>query len=190
MPDAVLHILEPSTGFKSTEASSFIAQMDDLSRRLRADTRDLTPEILGWQPAPGMNTMGMLLAHNAIVEVFWTGLVLDDLQRDAVPYEKILGVSGDDDGMPMPEGGMPPQALANKDVAFFDDLLDRARANLKRAARVLDDAAMERQITRSRPDGTQRVVNVRWTIYHMLEHFSGHYGQILLLKHLHRSRKG
>jgi DinB superfamily len=190
MPDVVRHVLEAADGFKSAEAASFIAQMDDLSRRLRADTRDLTPQMLGWQPAPGMNTMGMLLAHNAIVEVFWTGLVLDDLQRDAVPYVSILGVSGDDDGMPMPEAGLPPAAIANKDIAFFDDLLDRARANLKRAARTLDDAAMERQVTRTRPDGTARVVNVRWTIYHMLEHFSGHYGQVLLLKHLYRSRKG
>jgi uncharacterized damage-inducible protein DinB len=189
MPDPVRQILEPGTGFSSREAASFIAQMDDLSRRLHTDTRDLTPEMLSWQPAPGMNTMGMLLAHNAIVEVFWTSLVLDDMQRDAVPYENVLGIGGDDDGMPMPAGGLPPAALAKKDLSFFDDLLDRARANLKRAAHALDDAGMERQVTRTRPDGTQRTVNVRWTIYHMLEHFSGHYGQILLLKHLYRSRR-
>ena len=33
------------------------------ARALIADTRGLTPEALGWQPAPGMNTIGMLLAH-------------------------------------------------------------------------------------------------------------------------------
>ncbi len=27
---------------------------------------------------------------------------------------------------------------------------------------------------------------MRWVLYHMLEHFSGHYGQILLLRHLYR----
>ncbi|MBI1799323.1 MAG: DUF664 domain-containing protein [Candidatus Eisenbacteria bacterium] len=182
-------ILEPLAGFASREAASFLTQMDDLSRRLQVDTRDLTPEALAWQPAPGMNTMGMLLAHNAIVEVWWTSLVLDDLERDAVPMKGVLGIGVDDDGMPLPENGLPPAALANRDLAFFDGLLDRARANLRRSAQALDDAGMERQVTRLAPDQRSRVINVRWTMYHMLEHYAGHYGQILMLKHLHRARK-
>jgi hypothetical protein len=28
------------------------------------------------------------------------------------------------------------------------------------------------------------IVNPRWAFYHILEHQAGHYGQILLLKHL------
>jgi hypothetical protein len=30
---------------------------------------------------------------------------------------------------------------------------------------------------------------MRWVLYHMLEHFSGHYGQILLLRHQYRDRE-
>src|SRR5438552_11213966 len=36
---------------------------------------------------------------------------------------------------------------------------------------------------RTRPNGEPCEVEVRWVIYHMLEHFAGHFGQILLLQH-------
>ena len=36
---------------------------------------------------------------------------------------------------------------------------------------------------RTRPNGEPCEVEVRWVIYHMLEHFGGHFGQILLLQH-------
>ena len=38
---------------------------------LAKDLKDITPAELQWQLRPGMNTIGMLLAHLAIVEVFW-----------------------------------------------------------------------------------------------------------------------
>src|SRR6185295_20379538 len=89
--------IEIPPGYQSREVASFIAQMDDQLRLLTANTRDITPEELEWQPKPGMNTIGMLLAHNAIVEVFWT---LVSLKRDEKPMaEPILGINMDDDGM-------------------------------------------------------------------------------------------
>ncbi len=36
---------------------------------------------------------------------------------------------------------------------------------------------------RTRPNGEPCEVGVCWVIYHMLEHFAGHFGQILLLQH-------
>jgi hypothetical protein len=132
-----------------------------------------------------MNTIGMLLAHNAIVEVFWTKIAL---KREEKPEgEVVLGISFDDDGMPLPDEGKPPAVLAGKDLAYFDDLLRKARAFLKEAAKSVSDADLDGEITRKRPDGTQRVINVRWYFYHVLEHFSGHHGQVLLLRHLYRA---
>ena len=72
------YAIEPPAGFRSREAALFVAQLDDQSRRLTADTLALTPAALEWQPAPGQNTMGMLLAHIAYWEVFWTRMVLED----------------------------------------------------------------------------------------------------------------
>ena len=157
--------------------------MDDQLRRQNEQTRSLTPADLEWQPAPGMNTIGMLLAHQAIVEVFWTGIGIEDQQRDAIRYQEILGVTGDDDGMPIAENGAPPAILAGKDLAFYDDLLDRARRHLKQVAAGFATPISRSCRARTRPNGELREIEVRWIIYHMLEHFAGHFGQILVLQH-------
>jgi len=41
----------------------FAAQFDDMLRRLKKVVEELEVRHLEWQPAPGMNTVGMLLAH-------------------------------------------------------------------------------------------------------------------------------
>ena len=178
-----LSLLELPNGYQSNEVSSFIAQLDDQTRRLTEDTRGLTREALAWQPAPGMNTIGMLLAHIAIVEVYWTGLVLEGLERDQIRYHELIGIGSDDDGMPQPPAGKPPAVLAGRDLAYFDDLIARGRAQLKQVAAGLSDSDLVRTVHRVSMSGQPRELELRWTLYHLLEHFAGHYGQILLLKH-------
>jgi hypothetical protein len=183
MPTVDREVLVMPTGFASREAASFIAQLDDQSTRLRADTRGLTPEALAWQPAPGMNTIGMLLAHNAIVEVFWTRISIGQYDYK---IDEVLGIGMDDDGMPLAEGGMPPATLSGKDLAFYDDLLARARSYARKTIAGFTDADIEREIERTRRDGVIHQTTVRWILYHMVEHFAGHYGQINLLAHHQR----
>ncbi len=178
-------MIQPFPGFRSQEAASFMAQMDDQSRLLLDRIKDITPEELEWQPKPGMNTIGMLLAHLAIVEAWWTCLVVKG-QADA-KGEPIIGIGWDDDGMPVPEEGRAPANLAGKDLAYYTDLMRKARAFVTEAAKGVSDADLEREVSRKRPDGTERVINVRWYFYHMLEHFSGHFGQVLLLRHMFRA---
>ncbi len=176
--------IERPAGFRSTEAALFIAQMDDQLRLLREGIQGMTPEELQWQPKPGMNTIGMLLAHLAVVEVWWTMVALkNDPNADLVP---ILGIGVDDDGMPLKEGGTAPAKLAGKDLAYFDDLMTRARQFVKEAAASVSDADLASEFSRTRDDGSTRSITRRWYLYHILEHFSGHFGQILLLRHLYR----
>jgi len=181
------HVLALPEGFRAREIASFVSQMDDQTRRLTADTRGATVEELGWQPAQGMNTIGMLLAHIAIVEVHWTQFGV--LGRAPAPFVESLGIGGDDDGMPLPAEGTPPAALAGKDLAFFDDLLARARRQYKEVATGLAESDLDRVVTRTDRRGRARELDVRWILYHMLEHFAGHYGQILLLRHQYRARQ-
>jgi uncharacterized damage-inducible protein DinB len=161
-----------------------MAQLEDQTTRLTEDTRSLTPAALAWQPAPGMNTIGMLLAHMAIVEVFWTQV--GPLGLKEYECESVLGIGMDDDGMPCPDGGGPPAGLQGKGIAYFDDLLSRSRAYVIRAASSLADADLDREIVRQRRDGTTHATNMRWILYHLVEHYAGHYGQINLLAHHHR----
>jgi len=175
-------ILQPAAGFASTEVGSFLAQMDDQTRRLTADTRGTTPAELAWQPRPGTNTIGMLIAHIAIVEAYWLSIAAQ------VPFEcaRVLGIGEDDDGMPIPAEGLPPAGLASRDLSYFDDLLARARAYDKSISQRWTEADLERRVQRTGRDGNTWTLNVRWVLYHVLEHQAGHYGQILLLRHLHR----
>jgi uncharacterized damage-inducible protein DinB len=169
---------------RSREAAWFLAQLDDQSGRLGQDIAALTPAALAWQPAAGMNTIGMLLAHIAIVEVFWTQV--GPLALTAYETESVLGINIDDDGMPIDDGALPPAGLAGKPLSFYVDLLARARAYSRRAITGLADADLDRVILRTRRDGSQHECDMRWILYHMVEHYAGHYGQINLLAHQHR----
>lgn len=179
--------MTPLPEFRSPEVGSFMVQLDDQLRLLKEATRDLTADDLMWQPARGMNTIGMLLAHLAVVEVWWTKFALAG--ESEADVDDVLGIHADDDGLPLPEGAPPFALLDGKGMAFYDDLLDRSRAYLKRMARDREPADLEREMQRDRADGSMRIFNVRWYYYHLLEHFSGHYGQILLLKHLRRASR-
>ncbi len=140
-------------------------------------------------PAPGLNTIGMLLAHIAIAEVYWTQV--GPLGMATFESESVIGIGGDDDGMPLAAGGSPAAPLMGRELAYFDDLLARARAHTKHALAGLTDADLEREISRPGPGGTVKgVVNLRWILYHMVEHEAGHYGQINLLRHQHRISAG
>lgn len=178
------YLLVP-TGYPSREAASFLAQLDDQAALLRADLEGILPEELAWQPAPGLNTIGMLLAHLAIVEVLWSQ-VIRGIPPDTMP---VLGLDiREGDGMPLAEGSPPPASLAGNDLPYYLDLLARARAYARETAMQVTDADLERDRERTRRDGIRQEFNVRWVLYHMLEHFSGHYGQILLLRHQYRIR--
>lgn len=192
MSEIVRLPMKPLPGFKSREAGLFLAQLDDQLERLREATRGLTPEDLMWQPAPGMNTIGMLLAHLAVVEVWWTAIVIEEHPADPTIdiVRPVLGIGADDDGLPLAEDAPPFPLLNGKDLAFYDDLLDKGRAYFKRVVKDRPEEDMERTFQRKRPDGEIRERNVRWYYYHVLEHFAGHFGQILLMKHLLRARTG
>jgi uncharacterized damage-inducible protein DinB len=177
--------LEIPKGYRSDEAGSTVAQLDDQSRCLWHDLRDITPAELEWQPAPGMNTIGMLLAHIAIVEVVWADVGL--LGKPAYDVPGALGIGVDEDGMPIPPEGRPPANLAGKRLVFFEDLLRRSRAAVKRAAATLGPDDLGQHRSRARRDGLVEEFNVRWVLYHLVEHFAGHYGQILLLRHQYRA---
>jgi len=162
----------------------FAAQLDNQSWRLKKDLDGLTTEHLEWQSRPGMNTIGMLLAHFAIVELFWINVATHEipLEPDGDDLiKRITGIRMDDDGLPLKEVGKHPQSLAGRSLEDYWKMLDAARAEVHNELGKWTDSDLERtfalrdkQITRS------------WTVYHVLEHFAAHYGQILMLKHMMR----
>ncbi len=181
------HAIEAEAGFRSREVALFVAQLEDQTRRLVADTEGLSPADLEWQPAPGTNTAGMLLAHVAYWEVFWVRAVLE-ARPGPIEVRDVLGIDHAATGHPFPPDGHPPAVLAGRDLAFFHDLLARARAYTYQVARSVADLELDREVERTRPDGSRVSFTPRWALYHVLEHLAGHYGQLNLLKHLYRAR--
>lgn len=187
-PEKALILIRPRV--RSREVASFLAQLDDQSRRMLADTASCNTAELAWQAKPGQNTIGMLLAHNALVEAFWLLVAA----RRCSPAEAIarlsavMGVEFDLDGIPMPAAAKPPRGLAGWTMARYRKLHDRARAFAKRTARAWNDAYLDPSFRYVRMNGQVRILNVRWILYHVLEHQAGHYGQMLLLRHQYRDR--
>ena len=185
----LVNVLEIPRGYRSQEAASFVAQLDDLTEVMEFDLRGVKAAELEWQPAPGTNTIGMLLAHIAIVEIWWIESALRGLAIPDVDFVGHLGIDRMDDGIPQPRNGRPPQRLAGRKLAFYRDLLKRGRANLRRVAKTLTPKDLERRRRRIRRDGKVQIYNARWVLYHLLEHLAGHYGQILSLRHAYRVRR-
>src|SRR5262245_6178301 len=168
------------TGYACPEAAFIIAQLVDQFELLREAVRDITPDELEWQPGRGMNSIGMLLAHNAIVEVVWSQAAAGE----PVDTAGILGLDAfEGDGLPLPPDAGPPAHLAGKPVSYYLDLLQRARAFAKDKANPITAATLAETRTRTRRNGQRQEFSVRWVLYHMLEHFAGHHGQMLLLRH-------
>jgi uncharacterized damage-inducible protein DinB len=187
MAPSLQTLLEAPPGYRSETVARFVWQLDEQRRALIDDTRDLTPADLGWQPAPGMNTIGMLLAHIAYAENHLTQVGLEG--KATSDTKAAIGITEEEEGLPLAPGAPPSPALAGRDLLWFDSLLQRARAYTRQVALALTDADLAREVRRPRPDGTHRVFNPGWVLYHMIEHEAGHRGQINLLRHLARTAR-
>ncbi len=175
-------LLAAPPGFASASVARFMWQLDAQRAALLDDTRALDPQTLAWQPAPGMNTIGMLLAHIGYAEAHLVQVGLEGAVTGHA--HDVVGITEAEEGLPLAAGAPPSPALAGRDIAFFHALLARARRRTHEVAAPLTDADLERQVVRPRPDGSERVFNLGWLLYHLVEHEAGHRAQINLLRHL------
>jgi uncharacterized damage-inducible protein DinB len=188
MSQTVRTVVELPEGFASSRAAFLFWGMEQQRRRLIEQVRDLTSDELGWQHAPGMNSIGMLLAHIAFAEAH---LVQVGLLAEAKGHaEDVVGITEEDEGLPLPEDGAPSPALAGRPIEFFLDMLARARAQSRDVARRLSDEDLASLVTRPpREDGTIREFDRQWVLFHILEHEAGHIAQVNLMRHLYRKRR-
>ncbi len=176
----------PSGYDRNTQAvvGLFAAQFDDLSRKLKRAVDGLDVRHLEWQPAPGMNTVGMLLAHLALVEIWWIVVAAKEIpeKEERRIVDEILGTPNLEDGMPLPVEGNHPDVLRGIPLENYLNMLDKARARVHIEMQRWKDSELGHKY-KLRDD----VITWEWTLYHVLEHFAGHYGQVQMLKHLMRN---
>lgn len=181
MPDHLLPLpagLDPAT---QAVVGTLVAGLDDQRRQLVEEIRDLPVAAFEWQAAPGMNSVGMLVAHLALVDVWWLHLVPQGHTSFAGvegEFRRILGIIGRDDGMDVGGQTAFPDALRGWTATRYLALLERARMCVADDLARWTDADLAQVIT-----DKQRALSKRWILYHVLEHFAAHFGQILLVKH-------
>ncbi len=163
--------------------ASFAAQLDDQLRLLKKRTAGLEVEQLEWQIRPGTNTIGMLLAHLAIVDLWWMHFAPRNPAPESTEsgMRRIIGIGMDDDGLPVPAEGLHAKTLAGWTLQDYFRILDAARAQTHRELSRWTDAGLADAFVLQGEE-----ITYEWTAYHVLEHFAAHAGQIQLLQHLMR----
>ncbi len=179
---AVPSVFDPnSQAFVGVMAASF----DDQSRRLRDTVTGLGVEQLEWQERPGRNTVGMLMAHLAGAEIGWFYIVCGGLSEDdgnRVMHERLgIDLGRDRGGMPLPADGIHPASLKGLTLENYLDLLARSRSATYERLATWQDASLATTVTFG-----PMTVSHRWVLYHVLEHFAAHFGQISALLHCMR----
>ena len=160
----------------------FAAQLDDQLKRLKNNVKGLTVKQLEWQQRPGMNTVGMLLAHLALVEVWWINLAPTGMPWETEGKKMIQKICGfEDDGLPMPPDGRHVEYVRGYTAEKYLDVLAKARRSAHRDLKEWHDRDLDKLYRLNK-----RQFSRMWTLYHLLEHFAAHFGQILLLKHMMR----
>jgi len=131
MEERLMAIPDGYDGNTQLMVATFAAQLEAQYEKLKKAVEGLTVEQLEWQLHPGMNTIGMLLAHIAIAEIFWINIAPAEI-HDKNEWDRIIndliGLLGHEDGMPLPKDGKHPESLAGKNLDQYMSMLAIARA--------------------------------------------------------------
>lgn len=126
---------------------------------------DLPDEALDWTPGPGLNSLGILLAHTFASERYWIG-----------------DVAGGD-----PSGRVRDEEFVTKGVVVAE-FLERSQAILAHSQSVLSRLTLselgDRRGVRRAMRGATPDVTVVWAILHGLEHAALHAGHIQITRQL------
>ncbi len=182
--------LIPPAGYtpEATAVRTLAAQLDPLLRAVAGRVRDAGVAELEWQPHPGTNTIGMLMIHLAVSETFWMQAAvrgIDSHHEVDQIVRATLGIGIDDDGMPLAAAGGHPPRLAGWTAATYLELLERTRRATHATLAGWHDSQIDQVVT---IDGSP--LTCGWILFHIVEHFAQHAGQISLLASLRRRAQG
>ncbi len=139
---------------------------------------DLGPEATTWRARPGGPSMGAILLHMIIVEVFWLEQFVMDLETTAEDKQLLMWNEIDVDAPHWPDAPAQP-------LSWYFALHDRYRARILEVIKQwpkLDSL-------KDRP-GEDGKYSLRWVLGHVIQHEAYHGGQIVMLNDLWKNAKG
>jgi len=156
--------------------------LDDQLRRLDAFLDGWQIHQLEWQERPGRNTVGMILMHLAIVETVWVhiGGGGTPSAREARVLAT-LGTGLEAAGMPLKKRGRHPDNLAGRTLTEYLAKIERARSETRHQVAGWTDEQLGQSVA-----AYGHSFSREWVLYHLLEHFAAHFGQIAALAHAMR----
>jgi uncharacterized damage-inducible protein DinB len=161
-----------------------LAMLDLQLELVKSATRELDTPALEWQPAPGTNTVGMLLAHMGVAECFWLSVVPREIPIAPDGEELVRSITGmrmADDGFPLSPDGAHPDSLRDWTIADYFRVLDAAR----RASTAVLSGWRDDELDRRHPL-RKRQASRHWILYHTVEHTISHIGQVFFLRQMMR----
>ncbi len=140
---------------------AYLERLEDLHGEIWRAIAGLPPEALDWSPGPGMNSLGVLVAHLAGAERYWIGDMAGEDPSDRVRATEFQ-VKG--------------QTVESLATLLTETLLHSRRVIEGLAA---EDLGAERRVPR-----TGETFTVAWCLAHALEHTGIHLGHIQITREL------
>lgn len=137
---------------------------------------DLGPEITTWRPRPGGQSIGAIILHMIIAEVFWFEQFALDRVISAEDKELLKWNEIDVD-----EGHWPD--VPSQPLSWYFALHDRFRARTLEAVKSWPAADFLKDRA-----GEDWKYSMRWVLGHVVQHEAYHGGQIVMLYDLWKHR--
>jgi len=141
--------------------------------RLEMDPK-LPDEAVVWQPYPGMHSIGAIMLHIILVEIFWFEHFALDLPHDPDEMEMLLAeeTNVDEWQWPVPH---------HKPISWYFEWHDRVRARTHENIKKWPAPDFSKNL-----HGRPRTM--RWVLGHVIQHEAYHGGQAVLLNRLWQLR--
>ena len=133
---------------------------------------DLSEEAVVWQAYPGGHSIGGILLHMIVVEIFWFERFALDIPYDLDEIKMLKAHECDVDEWRWPD---PPR----QPISRYFEMHDRVRARTLESIKKWPAADSTRE-----HDGRERTM--RWVLGHVIQHEAYHGGQAVLLNRLWR----
>lgn len=162
---------------KEPQIGRWLWALEDARKRTKAHLEELSSEFIDWPPPFGVNSIGTLLYHVALVEADW--LYVEMLEQAYAPaivslfphpvrdaQDRLTNVAG----VPLADHIMRLDAVREQVLQVFQTM-------------TLDDFRRARQL----PDYD---VTPEWVLHHLMQHEAEHRSEIAALRHTIEHRSG